>query len=910
MVLRTTGEHNNDLSAATSAAQAAQKAGIATTAAKKPAAKKPAAKKSATQKPAESAASAEPMPTPKSTPEGEPTVATPAAKKPAVKKSAAKKPAEKKPAEKKATEKKSAAKSPVKKSAAGAAAEKPATKKPAAEKPAAKTPAVKTPATAQAAGTAVPAKKKTAQKSAAPRAVEPSAATPARPKSPFERPVAEEATPAIPREAPSAPAPAPVPVDSVFRGPVEVTETGPIVRSTEDSDTVDLDVTVRIDARAKNSKPTPGIEPATEATPVHAPAGVSGKPAAMVADAPVEDTPVADTPVAAAPEKDTPVTETPVTETPVAETPAKKTPAAEAPVVETPAAQTPEVDTPAAVAPARSAAARNAAALLSGPRAAQPLSTTPGSRGEPGEDPEPVTRPVARIEPAGNRAEPATAPTPGAATPGTAAKIEEPVSEKPVPAEPAKDIAEPAEDIAEPAEDIDREDTESAGPAGPRSAESHSSDADPAQTSVSAPPRPRRRLPSLNPVRAVRRQFAPPGPRRTPNAGVQEEGIPLLELLGFPAEGDSAAVADGIHEQTRSSAHLNASVSPWGAEGPVVQPPRRSLRVPLVIAGGLILLCATLALAWVLIADAFSPSSVVSGYTGDLAAGNLEEALERAGIERGPEDVLLTDEVYRALPERITEARVVDTELSGSRARVSAELILASGGEPLRQEFTLERVGSFLGLLDRWEMSSPDPGTLSLENITVPERGDLTIAGVSLGDSPAARAPLRAFPGTYQIALAPSTAYRAEPVSVTVDALGVAAVAEALTPELTAAGRTSITTAVNTYLEECAASGELEPRGCPFGVRGSDLGLNYDNIQWTLQSTPELEIGEYTGADWRVETRRAGSASLSADTLNAQGQTIGKSGTRTPLAVNVIAEVTGFSGDAAILKIAAAPTTP
>ncbi|WP_025616576.1 zinc ribbon domain-containing protein [Salinispora cortesiana] len=95
----------------------------------------------------------------------------------------------------------------------------------------------------------------------------------------------------------------------------------------------------------------------------------------------------------------------------------------------------------------------------------------------------------------------------------------------------------------------------------------------------------------------------------------------------------------------------------------------------------------------------------------------------------------------------------------------------------------------------------------------------------------------RVFPGVHEVRLADDLLFEAEPVVMEV---GLLEPHEArLRPTVSESARSEVESQVKAYLDECAASTDPSPEGCPF----SWIALGPSRtVQWTIETYPELEF--------------------------------------------------------------------
>uniref|UniRef100_A8M556 DZANK-type domain-containing protein n=1 Tax=Salinispora arenicola (strain CNS-205) TaxID=391037 RepID=A8M556_SALAI len=107
----------------------------------------------------------------------------------------------------------------------------------------------------------------------------------------------------------------------------------------------------------------------------------------------------------------------------------------------------------------------------------------------------------------------------------------------------------------------------------------------------------------------------------------------------------------------------------------------------------------------------------------------------------------------------------------------------------------------------------------------------------------------RAFPGIHEVRLADDPLVEVEPVVLEVGLVRPDNVL--LKPILRESARSEVESQVKAYLDECAESSDMSPKGCPFS--GPPFGTA-TNVRWTIDAYPKLDIraidGELTVRGW------------------------------------------------------------
>ncbi|GAB2508830.1 hypothetical protein [Paramicrobacterium agarici] len=343
-------------------------------------------------------------------------------------------------------------------------------------------------------------------------------------------------------------------------------------------------------------------------------------------------------------------------------------------------------------------------------------------------------------------------------------------------------------------------------------------------------------------------------------------------------------------QQTQVYPPQNTEAYPAGGGG---QPPQKKKKSMVGwIAGGSALLLIIIAgvVGFAIGNAAHAPENQVTAYLDLLKAGKAEQALKDSGVKVEKGDVLLTDEAYKAADDRISKYSISSTEISGDSATVTASI--SQGGETYEQDFSLSKAGKDMVFFDKWKLDAPKLGEVSY-SVVGPQNAQVAVNGVTVAAESGESAALRALPGTYSIAMSEDQGvFQAEGVSTTVLGFGnEAEEAPELTVTLSEEGVTAAEEAVTAFLDECEASTEMAPDGCPNFA--SDRGTKkVEDIVWTIDPRPEFSVGEYDGSGWAVTTDQMGEADLSA-TVTWPNDTVEKNvGLENPIDISVDGAVT------------------
>jgi hypothetical protein len=384
----------------------------------------------------------------------------------------------------------------------------------------------------------------------------------------------------------------------------------------------------------------------------------------------------------------------------------------------------------------------------------------------------------------------------------------------------------------------------------------------------------------------------PQGPQNPqgPYQGTPPQNTSAYPTQGYPTTGQPAPTSPYAQTAPPQKKKRRGRLAGWIAAAAVLV---------LLVAGGIV--------GGVIGTQANAPEREVEEYLDALVDGDAEAALKTAKADVGDTGLLLTDDVYGDVEDRISGYEIGETTMSGETAEVA--VAITQGDESYDATFTLEKAGKAYVVFDTWRLRSPELGAVSYsvegpEDTAVAVNG-VDTSGVAAGDGGAVTLP--ALPGTYTVALAGESEYlAAEPLTVTVTGFGPDAAAStnaegeeatALAVTLTDAAVTAGEDAVNAYLDTCAASEDFRPDGCPFAAQGENPSYEYSNCVWTVDR-PTFVIGEYDGGEWPVSTDSSGSASLECDVRDPGSGATGTS-TAGPMDVDVAGAITEFGEDGA-----------
>lgn len=232
----------------------------------------------------------------------------------------------------------------------------------------------------------------------------------------------------------------------------------------------------------------------------------------------------------------------------------------------------------------------------------------------------------------------------------------------------------------------------------------------------------------------------------------------------------------------------------------------------------------------VLNATVFGAAGFVRVYLEAVARGDAEGALGMPGVTADPglrADFLIDDALTG-----VTDLREVSVDRGGDGTEV-VTFTWTAGDTASTSSFTVERIGSRLGLFPEWAFAVSPIATLHL-TVEHDERFDVNGVAASSGvaaDEPVGYAVL--VPGVCRVDHT-STYLQARAVDAIADR-PASVVAATLDVQPANALLEQITTEVHDHLAECATQEVLFPTACPLGR----------TIPNRVVSTPEWSIAEY-----------------------------------------------------------------
>ena len=389
-----------------------------------------------------------------------------------------------------------------------------------------------------------------------------------------------------------------------------------------------------------------------------------------------------------------------------------------------------------------------------------------------------------------------------------------------------------------------------------------------------------------------------PGDHGQPQGAYEQPHGAYEQPYGASGHPQEAPGQDAYGQPTQQFAYAQAPTPP-APRTPEQAARRRRLLIGLIGGAALLLVLVVAgAVTFATMSASHRPEATVRDYLGAVQAGEVERALALDGTEVADGDVLLTDDAYAAADDQVDGFQLGAVSTDGDDAQVEA-VVHRADGSTHAQDFTLVRDGRDLLFFDRWALQPVDLGTVSVQ-VAGPASAEIAVDGTPVTRGADGSVSLKAFPGSYEVALAAENeSYSATAATAVVEGAVVTAQPTLLTTTLTPAGTTAATAAVDAWVAGCIASTDLRPEGCSFGLYDTESGrYTLSGQKWTLESAPQFTVGDWQDGGWTVSTTTPGSASFTAQGVDAAGNS-GVYGSLAPVPVRVGGLISDVTADGA-----------
>lgn len=324
----------------------------------------------------------------------------------------------------------------------------------------------------------------------------------------------------------------------------------------------------------------------------------------------------------------------------------------------------------------------------------------------------------------------------------------------------------------------------------------------------------------------------------------------LLALWGLAAEALSRSVAPHLATMLPSSALVRLqgpvvatapdgalSTEPGSTEPATTTPmspeqARKVRRIALAVGAGLALVIAAVVAVSVIGSTWFTPEKAAEDYVEALADGDVEALADSLpeGQELSP--LLLTDEIYEAAGDRPTGYTLGDVNVLGDDAMVEVE---ADGGVGGSSYLSLEKGDKKFGIFQEWEVTE---GLTSALSITTDDAAEFSVNGVSVESPAEGYGTFAVLPGTYEVDPFAGNEWVEGAASEVAVALGDYSSPDIAAPEPSAAFVERVDSELSSWLDECMASTEAEPTGCP---QSAFVFGDVRDLTWELTEAPTVD---------------------------------------------------------------------
>lgn len=322
-----------------------------------------------------------------------------------------------------------------------------------------------------------------------------------------------------------------------------------------------------------------------------------------------------------------------------------------------------------------------------------------------------------------------------------------------------------------------------------------------------------------------------------PVAGV---GVPAPAAPGAPA----APATPGAPGTTfATAAPTTPGAAPVAAPGATSTTMNEQQKKIFIIVGAVAGFLVLFGIVYGVLSSAvFSAKSVANSYVAAISSGDYDKANTIADPHVDTNQrALLTSKASSGENTHITNARISQTS-NNADGTVSAQLTYTlEGKEVTGDSIKMVANGSKFLIFKNWTVAEPLVKTISV--YAPSSLGSITVNGVTVTPKNAVNNDadetgnyqLKVYPGVYKVGVVKSDYYTAKTVSLSTNSSDSGTLDAQPTDKLTS----EIDTAVKSKLDECAASTDAEPQGCPFSHYTSNSS-RYRNFKWTIDGYPKV----------------------------------------------------------------------
>ena len=255
-------------------------------------------------------------------------------------------------------------------------------------------------------------------------------------------------------------------------------------------------------------------------------------------------------------------------------------------------------------------------------------------------------------------------------------------------------------------------------------------------------------------------------------------------------------------------------------------------RILVIVGAGLAVLVAGAVAVSVIGSTWFTPEKAAQDYVDALAAGDVDTLSDTFPDSAELSPLLLTEEVYEAAEERPSAYTLGEVSVLGDSATVEVEAEDGVGGTSY---LSMEKGEKKFGIFQEWEVTEALTSSLAISSGGVEE---ISVNGVTVAAPSEGYGSFAVLPGTYSVDLYAGNEWVEGATSEVAVPLGGYASPEASSPEPSDAFVERVDSEISAWLDECMASTEADPDGCPQSayVYGDVRGLT-----WELTEAPVVD---------------------------------------------------------------------
>lgn len=321
----------------------------------------------------------------------------------------------------------------------------------------------------------------------------------------------------------------------------------------------------------------------------------------------------------------------------------------------------------------------------------------------------------------------------------------------------------------------------------------------------------------------------------------------LLGLWGLAAEGLSRTVAPRAAEllpaplvaRLRAGAPQRATADLPPADPMTPEQARKVRRIAIIAGAGLGVVVLAAIVVSVTGSTFYTPEKAAQTYVDAVADGDVDTVADALPDGEDLSPLLLTDEVYDAATERPTGYTVGEVTTLGDSAMVE---VTADGGVGGDSYLSLEKGGKKFGIFQEWDVTE---GLTSSLSVTTDDVEEISVNGVTVAAPDGGYGTYAVLPGTYSVDLYAGNDWIEGAASEVAVPLGGLASPELSSPEPSDAFVERVDEEVGAWLDECMASTEVDPDGCPQEAYAYG---DVRNVVWELTEAPEVDYEYFDAA--------------------------------------------------------------